>query len=93
MNNNSSFFIGGLAQLARACGWQPQGQGFDSPNLHVRPPYPPGGGDGGFFLFVPFYSLKLFPTTEEESRIKLVALSMERFSLHSILHYKTLLSG
>ena len=25
---------GGLAQLARACGWQPQGQGFDSPNLH-----------------------------------------------------------
>jgi hypothetical protein len=30
---NCSFY-GGLAQLARACGWQPQGQGFDSPNLH-----------------------------------------------------------
>ena len=29
---------GGLAQLARACGWQPQGQGFDSPNLHPCPP-------------------------------------------------------
>ena len=26
--------IGGLAQLARACDWQSQGQGFDSPNLH-----------------------------------------------------------
>ena len=25
---------GGLAQLARACDWQSQGQGFDSPNLH-----------------------------------------------------------
>jgi hypothetical protein len=25
---------GGLAQLARACAWQAQGQGFDSPNLH-----------------------------------------------------------
>ena len=25
---------GGLAQLARASGWQPEGQGFDSPNLH-----------------------------------------------------------
>lgn len=29
---------GGLAQLARACDWQSQGQGFDSPNLHLRPP-------------------------------------------------------
>ena len=29
---------GGLAQLARACDWQSQGQGFDSPNLHPRPP-------------------------------------------------------
>ena len=27
-------FFGGLAQLARASGWQPEGQGFDSPNLH-----------------------------------------------------------
>ena len=27
-------FSGGLAQLARACDWQSQGQGFDSPNLH-----------------------------------------------------------
>ena len=26
--------FGGLAQLARACDWQSQGQGFDSPNLH-----------------------------------------------------------
>ena len=26
---------GGLAQLARACDWQSQGQGFDSPNLHT----------------------------------------------------------
>ncbi len=25
---------GDLAQLARAFGWQPKGQGFDSPNLH-----------------------------------------------------------
>jgi hypothetical protein len=27
---------GGLAQLARACDWQSQGQGFDSPNLHAN---------------------------------------------------------
>ena len=27
---------GGLAQLARACDWQSQGQGFDSPNLHFN---------------------------------------------------------
>ena len=26
---------GDLAQLARAFGWQPKGQGFDSPNLHL----------------------------------------------------------
>ena len=41
---NFNFFLhlralrGGLAQLARACDWQSQGQGFDSPNLHLRPP-------------------------------------------------------
>jgi hypothetical protein len=28
---------GGLAQLARAFDWQSKGQGFDSPNLHLRP--------------------------------------------------------
>jgi hypothetical protein len=26
--------IGDIAQLARACDWQSQGQGFDSPYLH-----------------------------------------------------------
>jgi hypothetical protein len=31
---NRSLYSGGLAQLARACDWQSQGQGFDSPNLH-----------------------------------------------------------
>jgi len=31
-----SLFTGGLAQLARACDWQSQGQGFDSPNLHFN---------------------------------------------------------
>jgi hypothetical protein len=30
----AQFCYGGLAQLARACDWQSQGQGFDSPNLH-----------------------------------------------------------
>jgi hypothetical protein len=29
-------YLGGLAQLARACDWQSQGQGFDSPNLHKK---------------------------------------------------------
>ena len=33
---NLSNLTGGLAQLARACDWQSQGQGFDSPNLHVN---------------------------------------------------------
>ena len=31
----SSLFIGGLAQLARACDWQSQGHRFDSGNLHT----------------------------------------------------------
>jgi hypothetical protein len=29
--------IGDIAQLARACGWQPQGQGFETPYLHLKP--------------------------------------------------------
>lgn len=28
------WFQGDIAQLARACDWQSQGQGFDSPYLH-----------------------------------------------------------
>jgi PD-(D/E)XK endonuclease len=27
---------GAVAQLGRACGWQPQGRGFESPQLHCR---------------------------------------------------------
>lgn len=30
----SSLKNGDIAQLARACDWQSQGQGFDSPYLH-----------------------------------------------------------
>jgi hypothetical protein len=31
-------FNGAVAQLARAFGWQPKGQGFESPQLHSEPP-------------------------------------------------------
>ena len=31
-------FKGAVAQLARAFGWQPKGQGFESPQLHSEPP-------------------------------------------------------
>jgi PD-(D/E)XK endonuclease len=31
-------FDGAVAQLARATGWQPVGQGFESPQLHLEPP-------------------------------------------------------
>jgi hypothetical protein len=31
-------FDGAVAQLARAFGWQPKGQGFESPQLHSEPP-------------------------------------------------------
>ena len=31
-------FDGAVAQLARAFGWQPKGQGFESPQLHSNPP-------------------------------------------------------
>jgi hypothetical protein len=31
-------FRGAVAQLARAFGWQPKGQGFESPQLHSEPP-------------------------------------------------------
>jgi hypothetical protein len=31
-------FDGAVAQLARAFGWQPKGQGFESPQLHSDPP-------------------------------------------------------
>ena len=30
-------FEGAVAQLARASGWQPEGQGFESPQLHSSP--------------------------------------------------------
>jgi hypothetical protein len=30
-------FDGAVAQLARAFGWQPKGQGFESPQLHSSP--------------------------------------------------------
>ncbi len=36
--DETSSLRGGLAQLARALDWQSKGQGFDSPNLHHRPP-------------------------------------------------------
>ena len=42
--------FGDIAQLARACDWQSQGQGFDSPYLHA----PSGcatGVKGGFFIY------------------------------------------
>jgi prevent-host-death family protein len=31
-------FAGAVAQLARASGWQPEGRGFESPQLHNDPP-------------------------------------------------------
>jgi PD-(D/E)XK endonuclease len=31
-------FDGAVAQLARASGWQPEGRGFESPQLHLEPP-------------------------------------------------------
>jgi prevent-host-death family protein len=31
-------FDGAVAQLARASGWQPEGQGFESPQLHSPEP-------------------------------------------------------
>jgi hypothetical protein len=56
-DNFDLFFIfGGLAQLARAFDWQSKGQGFDSPNLHLRPPNPPAGGEGGPFLLMEYVS-------------------------------------
>ena len=35
-------FDGAVAQLARAFGWQPKGQGFESPQLHGPPEKPLG---------------------------------------------------
>ena len=29
-----SFYLGGVAQLARALAWHARGQGFNSPHLH-----------------------------------------------------------
>jgi prevent-host-death family protein len=34
INMAQKFELGAVAQLGRACGWQPQGRGFESPQLH-----------------------------------------------------------
>ena len=60
-------FDGAVAQLVRACGWQPQGQGFESPQLHSPPPPMSIGSDEfrnrlGYYLDLAAGGQELFIT-------------------------------
>ena len=55
------FKIGGLAQLARAFGWQPKGHRFDSDILHKKPPR-----FGGFFFSETFSRFHHYLNTHQK---------------------------
>jgi hypothetical protein len=59
-------FEGAVAQLARASGWQPEGRGFESPQLHLEPPMTIGSDEFrnrlGYYLDLAAEGQELFIT-------------------------------